>query len=176
MAEKLYDVAPLEGSDLQIGLLLSMLEEGTIEWREELGAVSEEAVVWQPVPNGHSIGGVILHIADVEAFWLHEVAVGHKRSQEEIERLLSQETQQYQGIWPKCPHEPLSWYLEQHDEIRQRTRQYLAGLMDSQETRNREGRDSEYTVRWLLSHVIIHEAYHAGQAVLLSLQWNAQFK
>ena len=37
------DVPPVPGADIQISLILSMLDDGTNEWREELGAVSEEA-------------------------------------------------------------------------------------------------------------------------------------
>jgi uncharacterized damage-inducible protein DinB len=173
VAGKLYDVSPVHGKDSQLGLQLAMLDGGTAEWREELGDLPDEAVFWQPIRSGHSIGAIILHIADVEAFWLHEVAVGHSRSEEEIKRLLSQETQQYKADWPIPPAKPLTWYFEQHDEIRRRTHQYLYSLTDSQETRKRQGRENEYTLRWLLHHVIGHEAYHGGQAVLLSLQWAA---
>ena len=174
MAGKIYDVAPVPDTNIQIGLLLAMLDDNTEDWREELGAIPDEAVIWQPVPNGHNIGAITLHIADVEAFWLHEIAAGHVRSEEEIQRLLSVETQQYDGVWPTPPQKPLTWYFEQHDEIRNRSRQYVSSLSDPEETRLRPGRDNRYTIRWLLHHVITHEAYHGGQAVLLAMQWNAR--
>lgn len=44
------DVLPVPGAEVQIGLLLAMLDDGANEWREELGAVSDEAVLWQPFP------------------------------------------------------------------------------------------------------------------------------
>ncbi len=161
------DVAPMPGVDVQIGLLLAMLEDGTKEWREELGAVSDEAVLWQPFPGSHSIGALMLHIADVEAHWLHEVGAGQTRSEEELSRLLFKETQQYQLTWPTPPAQPLSWYFAQQDEVRARTRQAVAKLYNPELTRRR-GTD-EFSVRWLLHHVITHEAYHGGQAVLLSI-------
>ena len=161
------DVTPVPGIEVQIGLLLAMLGDGTNEWREELGAVSDEAVLWQPFPQAHSIGALILHIADVEAYWLHQVGAGQARSDEELARLLSKETQQYDLSWPRPPAQPLSWFLAQHDEIRARTRQTVSTWDDPAHVRPRK--DTEFTRRWLLHHILTHEAYHGGQAVLLSI-------
>ncbi len=162
-----FDVTPTPGVDVQIGILLAMLEDGTRNWREELGAVSDEAVLWQPFPGGHSIGALLLHIADVEAHWLHQVGAGQIRSEEDRARLLSRETQQYQVVWPSPPAQPLSWYFAQQDEIRARTRQAVAKLYNPELTR--QHKNAEFSVRWLLYHVLTHEAYHGGQAVLLSI-------
>lgn len=164
---KRMDVPPVPGADVQIGLLLAMLGDGTKDWREELGEVSKEMVLWQPFPHAHSIGALILHIADVEAYWLHQIGAGQARSEEELARLLSEETQQYDLSWPRPPAQPLSWFFAQHDEIRARTRQIVATWDDPAHARPRE--DAEFTRRWLLHHVLTHEAYHGGQAVLLSI-------
>ncbi len=40
---KLYDVRPMPGRNPQIGLLLSMLDDGATEWRSELEDVPDEA-------------------------------------------------------------------------------------------------------------------------------------
>ncbi len=167
------DLVPAEGLDVQIGLLLSVLDDVTNEWRGMLGDVPDEAVAWQPFPGGHSIGGVLLHIADVEAHWLHEVAAGQPRDPEELKTLLSEETQQGQVQWPTPPDKPLSWYYAQQDTVRARTSRFVASLNDPLHFGTRlhfdTRRETEFTLRWLLNHVISHEAYHGGQAVLLSL-------
>ena len=161
------DVLPVPSADVQIGLLRAMPDEGTRDWREELGVVPDETVLWQPFPGGHSIGALILHIADVEAYWLHQIGAGQARSEEGLARLLSEETQQYDLSWPQPPALPLSWFLAQHDEIRARTHEIVSTWNDPAHVRPRE--DAEFTRRWLLHHVLIHEAYHGGQAVLLSI-------
>lgn len=165
------DVLPVPGGDVQIGLLLAMLDDGTKEWREELGAVSDESVLWQPFPHSHSIGALVLHIADVEAFWLHQVGAGHARSEKELARLLSKETQQYDLSWPRPPAQPLSWFLAQHDAVRTRTHELVAAVNDPVHLGTPPGHEGqvEFTLRWLLHHVLTHEAYHGGQAVLLSI-------
>lgn len=161
------DIVPVEGLDVQIGLLLSVLDDVTTEWRGELGEISNGAITWQPFPGGHSIGAVLLHIADVEAHWLHEVAAGQPRAPEELKTLLSEETQQGQVQWPTPPSQPLSWYYAQQDAVRARTSRFVAALNNPLHLGTR--RETEFSLRWLLNHVISHEAYHGGQAVLLSL-------
>ena len=166
------DVSVTEGQGAGVGLLLGMLDDGTNEWRKELGEVPDEAVTWQPFPNGHSIGGVILHLAAVEVHWLHHVAGGIEPSAEEQQRLMAEAIDQYAVHWPTPPAHPLAWYFEQHDRVRARTRQILADMDDLEYPARKESRhrgEVEFTLRWLLHHVITHEAYHGGQAVLLSI-------
>jgi uncharacterized damage-inducible protein DinB len=155
------------GAGAEVDLLLGMLDAGTAKWRRELGRVAARNLVWQPFPNGHSIGALLLHMADVEAFWLHEVAGQQPLSEELKETVLSDETQQYYVLWPRPPQRPLAWYFAQQGGIRARTREIVCELDDAG-LPCRFGRQ-EFTLRWLLHHVLTHEAYHGGQAVLLSL-------
>jgi len=167
---ELIDVAPVQGLDPQVGLLLSMLDDGTNEWREELDDmdVTEDMLVWQVFDGGHSLGGIILHIADVEAAWIHAGAAGLDRSPDELKTLLSEETQQLNVDWPAPPRKPLSWFFEQHDAIREKTRKILHDLNDPEMIAAHKR--YQFTLRWILHHVLTHEAYHGGQAVLLALQ------
>jgi uncharacterized damage-inducible protein DinB len=73
--------------------------------------------------------------------------------------------------WPAPPRQPLAWYLEQHDRIRARTHEILADFNDPAQEFQRK--NDRVTLRWLLHHVIGHEAYHAGQVLLLALQYLA---
>src|SRR5438105_1254465 len=68
------DVTPVEARSAEIGLLLGMLHAGTQNARRELGDVLEDAIVWQPYPNGHSIGAILIHVTACEEGWLHQVA------------------------------------------------------------------------------------------------------
>lgn len=159
-------------ADAEIALCLALMNNGTHEWRKHLGDVSADALAWQPVPSGHSIGAVLLHMADIGGNWLHDAAHGKTRSAEERQTLLSAETNQYGRIWPAPPAKPQSWFYEQQDAVRQRSIadfQAVTNVADS-----RPFRDTRYTLRWLLSHTIAHESYHGGQAVLLHEMWKAQ--
>ena len=165
------DVVPVEAQSEEIGLLLGLLEAGTQNMRRELGAVEEKTLGWQPYPNSHSIGAILIHVAACEAGWLHLVAAGQETPIDLEEQLMGGASiDQYEGLWPAPPRRPLSWYYAQHDEIRVRSLALMHGLLDPDEVRPvvwSPGRSC--TVRWILHHVIEHEAYHLGQAVLLSL-------
>ena len=51
----MMDITIPLAEDPQIALLLAVLSDVTREWRE----VSSDALVWQPAPDGHSIGAVL---------------------------------------------------------------------------------------------------------------------
>lgn len=165
------DVVPVEAPCDEIGQLLGLLEAGTQSMRRALGEVDEATLIWQPYPNGHSIGAILIHVAACEAGWLHLVAARQETPMDLEEQLMDGASiDQYDGIWPTPPRRPLSWYYAQHDEIWQRTLTLILPLLDPTEVRTVIwSPDRSCTVRWILHHVIEHEAYHLGQAVLLSL-------
>jgi uncharacterized damage-inducible protein DinB len=165
------DIVPVTAHNAVIGLLLGLLEAGTQNMRRELGDMSEDALVWQPYPNGHSIGAILIHVAACEAGWLHLVAAGQETPMDLEERMMGGPSiDQYAGLWPTPPRRPLAWYYAQHDEIRARTLALVRELPDPEEVRTVVWSPSRScSVRWILHHVIEHESYHLGQAVLLSL-------
>jgi uncharacterized damage-inducible protein DinB len=165
MNESILDFQRQSEPNAPIGLMLAMLDETTRKWRREIGRVGRETVVWQPARDAHSIGMLILHIADVEAYWLHQVVSGQPLNELDLKLLLSDETRQYAGIWPSPPKKPLSWFYEQHDRIRARTHELLS-VRDDATVLIMQG-NRRITLRWLIHHIIHHEAYHGGQAVLL---------
>ena len=158
--------------DPTLALLLAMLDDATEEWRWELAdlKVEDEALVWQPFPGGYSIGAILLHMADVESYWIEEVAAGRPFSPANEAVRAARDADQYKLEWAAPAAEPLAWYLEIANGARKRTKEIVreladplhAGLKDNGET---------CTLRWILSHVIQHEAYHGGQVVMLAVEF-----
>lgn len=159
----------LDFPSAEIGLLAACMQDATHEWRDELGEIDEEGLVWQPFPNGHSVGCLILHMADAEAWWIEEVIAGKARPEGEELLLMSEETKQYGAHWPTPPKQPLSWYLDIADRIRARSLETLSTVDDPDRLIQREGWTEALNVRWIVNHVVGHESYHGGQAVLLNL-------
>src|SRR5687768_9354134 len=112
------DLPPLPGYHPEIGLLLADLQDSTQNGRMELGTVGTEALRWQPYPGGPSIGMLILHLADCEAYWFETVGAGRPRSKEEADLCLSEQTNQYGPSWPACPRKPLSYFYGIQDQVR----------------------------------------------------------
>ncbi len=166
-----YDVTPIEGIDPQLGVLLASLDEGTREWRGELGEQDQEAVVWQPAPGAQSVGALILHMVEAELFWLREVAAGEAVPPADYKAVMADQIDQYAGQWPSPPRQPLSWFFAKHDAMRGQTHAIVRRLNDPEHVGKRGERgERSFTLRWILQHVLTHEAYHGGQAVLLMLQ------
>ena len=165
MIVKHFDVDPLPGYHPEYGLMLAIMQDGTREWRDELGEIEPEGIVWQAYPGGYSIGGVMLHIAEVEVYWIEEFCLGRKLSQEDEKLFMSKEIEQYEGKWPTSPKEPLAYYFRILDDVRARTLEAYKQMGDPKEIKPR--RDEEYTLAWVLAHVVEHESYHGGQIVML---------
>lgn len=171
---RFYDVEPLHGYPTEYGLLVAALQDGTRKWREEIGEVNDDAVIWQPVKNGHSIGGIILHMIDVEAFWIETAALGRDRDPEEVKELLSEEIDQYAFNWVVPPHKPLAYYLDLQDKVRERTLESIKSFPEPTTQVSFDQGNFIVTLRWILSHVVNHEAYHGGQAVMLKSMWERE--
>lgn len=163
-----YDVAPLDGFHPEIGILLASLEDSQREWEENLDQPTAEAIGWQMHPGGPSIGTLLLHMADCELYWFEQFIAG-KPADRELERdLLTQEVKQDEGLWPAAPDQLWQWYRGLHSRVVQRAREHLRG-----EDPNRvvKGRKNSFTVRWVVAHVLEHDAYHGGQMVMLHEAW-----
>lgn len=167
----LIDAKPLPGYEEPYGLLCAILQDGTNEWRWELDQdLSEDAVVWQPFPGAHSIGGIMLHILGAEIFWFERFALGLPADPEERKLLMSEQIDVDGWSWPVPPRQPISWYFELHDRVRARTLEAIKKWPSADTFKEHDG--TPRSMRWVLGHVIQHEAYHGGQAVLLNRLWH----
>ncbi|HEY3779432.1 MAG TPA: DinB family protein [Fimbriimonadaceae bacterium] len=165
MSKPHFDIAPLPVYPEPYATLLSTLQDSSREWRDELGEPTPELIVWQPYPKGYSIGGVLLHIAEVEAYWFEEFCLGRTISPEEAQTYMSAEIDQYNGSWPSPPKEPISYYYDLLDKVRARTLETFKNFPGPEVVHEREWETT--TMRWVVAHVIGHDSYHGGQAVLL---------
>lgn len=154
-----------------MGLLYGALEDSSREWRQELGSVSVEALTWQPFPKGYSIGTLLLHIAEVEGWWVQEIIGGTPYSLPELSRL-SSEIEVDKMIWPTPPNEPLEWYMDILKRIRAETLECLQGV-DPLGIRTSQSNNT-FTPQWVMAHVVEHDSYHGGQAVMLKAIFSAQ--
>jgi uncharacterized damage-inducible protein DinB len=65
----------------------------------------------------------------------------------------------------------LAYYYEIQDRVRARTLESIKTFPDPATVIEREGWSSSVTLRWILNHVVAHESYHGGQAVMLKALW-----
>lgn len=160
-----YDVEPLEGFHPEIGLLLASLYDSTREWRENLEGVTSETIKFQLVPEGPSIGALLLHMIETEAYWIETFIAGKAPNPEEDLLYKVKETDVDNHKFPVAYEQPIEWYFELHDQLRLRCLESLKGV---EPTEVRTSPNHEFTVRWILAHLVEHDAYHGGQLVLLN--------
>ncbi len=161
----ILDLNPVAGYPEPYGTLLATLSRQTSSWQHQLEEPAPEEIVWQPAPGKHSIGGLMLHLAEVETHWIETVCCGREMTEAQRDTFLSAHTDPFEGIWPTPPSEPLSYYYAILNDVRSRTLQRVRYFGDPTETRECEW--ATVTLRWVLAHLIWHESYHGGQMVLL---------
>ncbi|MBS1710080.1 MAG: DinB family protein [Armatimonadetes bacterium] len=171
-----YDVTPVEGMHPELGLLVATWRDSSREWRESLGEVSDAAVVWQPYPNGPSIGGLVLHMVACDLYWIEAMLFDKgydSLTGEAVE--YDKQVDQYVPHWPTPPAKPMAWYLDLLDKTRAEMQALVATADDPERILERGGRYS-FTCRWVLAHALEHDSYHGGQAVLLHEMWKQTVK
>lgn len=161
----LYDLVVDSEAQPELGVLIATLQDSTRKWRRGLGRVSPQALVWQPYEFSPSIGGLILHMVDVEAYWLRMFAAGEAEDLAKPETDYNSRLEQYKHSWPPPPKKPLSWYYALQNARRAEHVEYIRRQADPAEAMGK-GKD-QATYRWIVAHLVEHDSYHGGQAVLL---------
>jgi len=119
--------------------------------------------------GAHSIGGLVLHIGEAEWFWMQMVVSGHKLTDED-------RSAAYWDILDEIDRVSSKGYttefcLQEVEKIRNQTRDLLFSFNDTDLERiisfERRSKTTEHSLRWILHHLIDHEAQHKGQILML---------
>ncbi len=162
-------INPVASVSTGIGYYLGGMNEVREQLRDAVREISLEDVGRSAVPDTHSIGALVLHLAESEWFWLQCCVGGHELNEDDKQ----------QPYWDvlfdrdrvRSRNYSAEFCLQQADHVREQTRATLAGLSDDDLERvfSFEWRNQTYeqTLRWILHHLIDHEAQHKGQILML---------
>jgi uncharacterized damage-inducible protein DinB len=127
-----------------------------------------EAHLGEPLIPGsrfRTIKHLLLHIADVEDFWVHEVIRG-------TTPLLSQWP--HDRFHPETESHPLAWIHEYSVALQQSTESYLSSINSAELARvvrqPPPQPQTPYSMESVLWHALTHEVRHSAQIVLLARQ------
>ena len=160
---------PAAGVSREIGLYLSGMEEVREQLHEAVAGLSLEEVGRRGIPGAHSIGALVLHIGESEWFWIQCVLSGHELTDEDTrapcwDALKDPERVANRGY-------SAEFCLNEVAQIREQTRVTLASVNDDDLERifsfTWNGKTQEQSLRWILHHLIDHEAQHKGQILML---------
>ena len=157
---------------------LAQLDDQSRRLREDLRGISAAELGWQLKPGTNTIGMLLAHIAIVEVYWL-QIALGRGVPHADVDAVLRFGADDDGMPLPPGKRPPahlrgrrLAYYevlLARARAFAKRTAgRWPDAEMERMVTRHRrDGTRSRHSVRWILYHVLEHEAGHYGQILLL---------
>lgn len=161
----------------QIELIKWMLEDIRNETLEGVNHLTKEQLFQSPIEGEFPIGAYLMHFAECDISWL-EILSG-----KELPAYLKKKS--YFDCWFDSPNStpPLvppevNEYLETIAETRKIFLDYISTLKDTEleEEVSFTGRRGErkFKKKWIIYHILEHEAHHRGQIFMLIRKagWN----
>lgn len=157
------------GLSTGIGYYLGGMEEVRSQVVAAVKNISDEQIGKPAFLGAHPIGSLVLHIGEAEWFWMQMVFSGHQLTDEDKgmpcwDILDDAERISRNGYTTE-------FCLLEAERIRNQTRDVLFSCSDKDLDRfvtyERNGKTTEYNLRWILHHVIDHESQHKGQILML---------
>lgn len=156
------------GVSPEIGFYLSGIEKVRAQIRQAAADLTPEELARRVTPTAHQIGNLILHVGEAEASWIHETVGGRALGEEEKRFAHICDTTETDFV---TKNYSAAECIERLDEIGRRSHEILARFTDEDLERffgyERVGVKFEASLRWILIHLIEHEATHKGQITML---------
>lgn len=166
----------------EAGIFLAQLEDQSKRLTDDTRNLTPEALAWQPAPGMNTMGMLLAHIAVVEVYWTQVGPLGLTAFETESVLGIGIDDDGMPLVEGGAPPAPLRGKdLAFFDDLLARARGYskraLANLTDADLDREvprtkRDGTLHEVlNLRWILYHMVEHEAGHYGQINLLAHQF-----
>lgn len=157
------------GLSTGIGYYLSGMEEVRSQLVAAVNTMPDDLIGKPAFLGAHSIGGLVLHIGEAEWFWMQMVVSGHQLTEEDKQAPFWDILDDVEGVARKGYS--TEFCLHEIEKIRNQTRDVLFSYNDKDLERiitfERRGKTTEHNLRWILHHLIDHEAQHKGQILML---------
>jgi uncharacterized damage-inducible protein DinB len=159
----------VSGFSTEIGFYLSGMEEVRDQLREAVEGMSDDRIHRPAISDAHAIGALVLHIGEAEWYWMQCVVAGYEVTDEIRCAPYWDVLKDPKGFSNKSYS--AEFCLNEIKKIREQSRTTLAAFNDSDLERifsiERCGETHERSLRWILHHLIDHEAQHKGQILML---------
>ena len=169
MSPRQHILSPAQGVSTGIGFYLSGMDEVREQLREALAGMSDEQLARRAVDGTHPIGALALHCVTAEWLWMKRTT-GERELTDEDRRAAHMDVLEDPDGFAARGYSA-EYCLNALDAIREKTRERLASFSDDDLDRlfsfERRGETFEVSLRWMLHHLIDHEAQHKGQILML---------
>ena len=162
-------LTPHPGLSTGIGYYLGGMEEVRNQVAVAVKSIPDDLIGKPAFLGAHSIGGLLLHIGEAEWFWMQMVVSGHQLTDEDKKAPCWDILDDVDAVARNGY--TVEFCLKEIEKIRNQTRDVLFSFSDKDLERiisfDRRGETTEYNLRWILHHLIDHEAQHKGQIFML---------
>ena len=162
-------LTPHPGLSTNIGYYLSGMEEVRSQVVAAVKDIPDDLIGKPAFLGAHSIGGLVLHIGEAEWFWMQMVVSGHQLTEEDKKAACWDILDDVDAVTRHGY--TTDFCLQEVEKIRNQTRDVLFSYNDKDLERTinyeRQGYPTEHNLRWILHHLIDHEAQHKGQILML---------
>src|SRR5689334_1688802 len=161
-------LTPHAGLATGIGYYLAGMEEVRSQIIAAVKDIPDDLIGKPAFLGAHSIGALVLHIGEAEWVWMQMVVCGHQLTDEDKKApcwdiLDDVEAAARNGY-------SAGFCLQEVEKIRNQTHDVLFSYNDKDLDRiityERQGKANEHNLRWILHHLIDHEAQHNGQNLM----------
>lgn len=156
----------------QINLLLYMMDDIRKVTLKGVSGFTKEQLFQEPTEGESCIGSYLMHFGECDLYWL-SILSGEKQPEELLKRA-------YADVWYDCKPENLAppktapeieEYLNTIAECRERLKNYVLSLNDEnledKVLMKWRGGEEQLSKKWIIYHLIEHEAHHRGQMFML---------
>jgi len=166
---KQVTLKPIEGVPPGIGNYLSGMAEVREQLRDSVSGLSTEKLHQKLMPETHSIAQLILHCGEAEWWWIQCVVAGGEVD-EELKQTVFWDVLEEDGEPPADL--TAEGCISEVDRISQMSRELFSAYSDEDLDKfyvreRKDGSRTEFSLRWILHHLIDHEAQHKGQILML---------
>jgi uncharacterized damage-inducible protein DinB len=165
----LHVLNPAEGFSSGIGFFVGGMDEVREQLQQAVEGMTSDQLGRRAVPGAHSIAALVLHIGEAEWWWMQCNVSGHKLTPEDRQAPYWDVLKRPDSFASKLYS--AQFCLDEIAKIRNQTHDLLASFNDDDLERiisfERRGERHEHSLRWILHHLIDHEAQHKGQILML---------
>jgi uncharacterized damage-inducible protein DinB len=161
-------LTPVPGLTRDIGFYLAGLQEVRAQIVAMVSDLTAEELAARPLPTENCIGALLLHIAENDFWWIQSL-VGGAEMTDELKADVHWDVLEVEDF--TALGYSTDFVLAEIMRISEGSKQTLAKFSDDDMEKlfAFDGRTSrvDCSLRWILHHLIDHEAHHKGQIALL---------
>lgn len=155
-------LTPLKQFNGEFGIWVAAMDDVRRQVKDAVQGMKPEEIAWKPPLGGNSIGQILRHIACVELEWIvQDIDEEHCPPKGAPDMFSRPEPMADPGL------RLLPDFIKVLDYAREQTYKRLARLKAADIEGKRQNKDVNpskiFTVRWILYHLVDHEAQHKGQ-------------